>query len=217
VSKVTLLSPQKKNPDRYNLFLDGEFFCGLDLDTIANFKLKVGQELDQSTTDKVFAASEAAKIYQRALDFLAVRPRSEEEVRWRLKEKIHKYKLSIIEEGPDAVKDLVDAVVTRLRNLNYLNDTEFVRWWIDQRTGGRHPCGFYKIQAELLQKGVTRSLINDVWHELSLDEQELCRQHFEAVVQKYDLDSLKGKKRLVDYLVRKGFGWGLVKSLQLIN
>ena len=38
--KVTKIEVQKKNKERFNLFLDGEFEMGIDIDTLVKFNLK---------------------------------------------------------------------------------------------------------------------------------------------------------------------------------
>lgn len=213
MSKVTALNPQQKNPQRFNLFVDGQFYCGVDEETIAKFKIAEGKEFTQAELEEIFSASEAAKVYQRALDFLAFRPRSAQELRQQLRRKIYQKKLSIINEGNSVVERLIDSIVARLEKIGYLDDKEFVLWWIEQRTRGNHPSGYLKIQSELRQKGVDAKLIDLIWQEQNIDEQLLLRQHFEVVRKRYDLSSSKEKQRLIVYLQRKGFRWELIKSV----
>lgn len=40
---ITALEPQKNSKRRYNLYLDGEFKCGITEDSVAVFRLKAGQ------------------------------------------------------------------------------------------------------------------------------------------------------------------------------
>ena len=42
---ITALEPQKNSKRRYNLYLDGEFKCGITEDSVAVFRLKAGQTL----------------------------------------------------------------------------------------------------------------------------------------------------------------------------
>ena len=46
--KVTKIEVQKKNKERFNLFLDGEFEMGIDIDTLVKFNLKKDQILEPS-------------------------------------------------------------------------------------------------------------------------------------------------------------------------
>lgn len=38
--KITKIEVQKKNKERFNLYLDGEFEMGIDMDTYIHFNLK---------------------------------------------------------------------------------------------------------------------------------------------------------------------------------
>ena len=43
--KITKIEVQKKNKSRVNLYLDGEFNCGLSLETIVKNGIKEGREI----------------------------------------------------------------------------------------------------------------------------------------------------------------------------
>ena len=38
--KITKIEVQRKNKERFNLFLDGQFEMGIDIDTLVKFNLK---------------------------------------------------------------------------------------------------------------------------------------------------------------------------------
>jgi regulatory protein len=80
-----------------------------------------------------------------AAAFLAVRPRSAEETRRRLR--LHGY--------PPA---LVDEVIVRLVEMRYLDDEEFARAWVESRDRAR-PRGENALRRELALKGVPRDVI----------------------------------------------------------
>lgn len=44
--KITKIEVQKKNKERFNLFLDEQFEMGIDIDTLVKFNLKKGQQLE---------------------------------------------------------------------------------------------------------------------------------------------------------------------------
>ncbi|HEX2141975.1 MAG TPA: regulatory protein RecX, partial [Candidatus Limnocylindria bacterium] len=81
-----------------------------------------------------------------AARLLATRPRSRWEVQRRLRRA----------GAQDAV---ISAALERLAALGYVDDTEFVRWWQEQRD--RHaPRGRRMIAAELRQRGVPRDVLD---------------------------------------------------------
>jgi regulatory protein len=83
-----------------------------------------------------------------AAAFLAVRPRSVAETTGRLKTQGY----------PPA---LVEKVVTRLIEMNYLDDEQFARTWVESRDRAR-PRGEHGLRRELALKGVPRAVIDDV-------------------------------------------------------
>ncbi|NLB12267.1 recombination regulator RecX, partial [Candidatus Dojkabacteria bacterium] len=51
--KVTKLVSQKRDPDRVNMYIDEEFFCGISLDGIAKFNIYLGKELEESDLEEI--------------------------------------------------------------------------------------------------------------------------------------------------------------------
>ena len=80
-----------------------------------------------------------------AAAFLAVRPRSVDETRRRLRHLGYRH-------------TLVDRVVDRLVELGYLDDESFARAWVESRDRAR-PRGGSVLRRELALKGVDRDLI----------------------------------------------------------
>jgi len=83
-----------------------------------------------------------------AAAFIGARPRSEAETRGRL-----------LKLGYPEV--LVDEVLIRLIEMNYLDDEAFARAWVDSRDRSR-PRGSAGLKRELLLKGVARDTIDTV-------------------------------------------------------
>lgn len=208
---ITQLSPQVKNPQRYNLFIDDAFFCGVDEKTIFDFNLKVDVDITQAQLDKIYHASELAKLYDRALDYLSRRPRSQREMEQYLFKKLRKYNLDLATKERE--QEVVDTLIQRLIAANYINDEDFAKWWIEQRTERRAPLGYQRIRSELFQKGVSGPTIESVWEAMNVDESDLMQKQFEKLQQKYNIEDPKDKQRLVQNLQRKGFRWDQIKSV----
>ena len=51
--KITKLEVQKKNKERFNLYLDNEFEMGIDIDTLVKFNLKKDQILEPSDMEQI--------------------------------------------------------------------------------------------------------------------------------------------------------------------
>ena len=87
MSEVTSIEPQKKK-ERFNIFVDGKFAFGLDAETVVKSGLKIGQEISEKEIEKLVFENEIKKLMEKALRFLAFRPRSEKEVHSQLNKKL---------------------------------------------------------------------------------------------------------------------------------
>ncbi len=99
MKKITAIEPQKKDPKRVNLYLDGEFAFGLDRFVAA--WLTVGQSLDEEKIAQLQIEDSQEKAYRQAMLFLGIRARSEMEVRRNLEK--HQIPDVMIEQTIDAL------------------------------------------------------------------------------------------------------------------
>ena len=94
MKKITAISVQKKNPNRVNIYLDGEYAFGVARITAA--WLKNGDELSDEKISKLLAEDAREWAYQQALLYLSYRARSEKEIRQNLRK--HEMPEEVIEE-----------------------------------------------------------------------------------------------------------------------
>lgn len=90
--KITELKAGVKNPERVNVYVDGKFAFSLDVAQVVDYKLKVGRELLEEELAELKRASEFGKLYQRALEWVLVRPRSIRETKDYLNKKLFEKK-----------------------------------------------------------------------------------------------------------------------------
>lgn len=213
MARVTELRSQQKDSNRVNIYIDGEFYCGSDLVTVSNFGLSVGKEVTPALLEEIFASSEASKIYQRVLSFLARRPRSIAEVKKYVGEKIKTYKMAWLDNA-EKVSEFTDGIVKRLVKNMYVDDTEFTRWWIDQRVNSSKPSGPGKILAELRQKGISEVMFKSVWQaEFPGSDKEKLTEYVGKIRSRYDLTDRKEKSRLIRHLLSRGFVYADIQTV----
>jgi len=209
---ITRISTQKKK-NRYNIEIDQQFSFGVSDIFLARENLYKGKELSLQQVQKLQQASVEDKFFEKALRFLSYRPRSRRELDLYLKRKFGKCSNSnSISNTNLSSKGIVNGVLSRLENQHYLNDTEFAKWWVEQRTQGRDPKGPRFIKAELYQKGVGREIVDKALSKVnyaSLVQKAALKQ-----AKKYkDLDNQAFKRKLSSYLLRRGFLWEDVKPV----
>ncbi|MBC8506019.1 MAG: RecX family transcriptional regulator [Anaerolineales bacterium] len=190
--KITALKAQKKNSDRVSVFLDGEYAFGL-FRVVAAW-LQVGQEIDEEKIRQLNQTEAGEKAYQRALNFLSYRVRTETEIRRNLNK--HDTPESVIEE-----------VLERLRRNNLVDDLHFASTWVENRSEFR-PRGRRALQSELRQKGVEQEVIEEALE--NLDEEELAYRAAKKNARKYlRFEWPEFRKKLLAFLARRGFNYGV--------
>jgi len=192
--KITALKVQKRNPNRVNVYLDGEYAFGLSR-TAAGW-LHVGQILDEEKIETLKAQNNKEAAFQQALRLLSFRPRSVAEVRKKL-----------VEKGID--EEFVDAVLERLSDDGYLGDQSFAEEWVENRSTFR-PRSRRMLHYELKQKGVAEEHIQNALASIK-DEPDLAHQAAIRYAERLaDQDWESFRKRLGAFLGRRGFSYGTV-------
>ena len=198
---ITKIEKQKKNSKRWNLYVDGEFACGISEDTFLNFGLRTNDEITQESIDEIKRFDEYQYAKKAALDSLSYRIRSRKEVKDKLKEK----KIS---------QSNIEKTLAHLEKLGLLNDEEFARLLVQSKTG-KNPAGKNVIKQKLFQKGISKEISEKVLDELYTEsnEKKLILDVFNKYKPKLKgLDEYKRRKKMFEYLARKGFDFDLINE-----
>ncbi len=195
--QITAIRPQKRNPERLNIELDGEFAFGLS--RIVAAWLKVGDLLSESKISELIRADTSEVAYQKALHLLDYRPRTGREIHIKLAEK-----------GFD--EEEINRVVQRLKNANLVQDQQYARMWVENRNEF-HPRSQRLIRYELRNKGIDEQLIDTALAESETDAELASRAAIRYARKLNPSDRLNFKKRLSAYLGRRGFSYGTISPV----
>lgn len=141
------------------------------------------------------------KFYNRTLRFLSYRPRSIKEITDFLKKK-------------KVQPPVVTKILKKLKELDLVNDKEFARWWVEQRTTFR-PKGIYSIKQELKIKGISEDLIEKIIsnEQFLISNKDAARKLVEKEASRYKGFSKQEKyQKLSQFLARRGFDWETIKT-----
>lgn len=143
---ITRITAQKR-AGRYNIDLDGAYAFPVAESTLIKYMLTKDMELTDEQVAQLQHEDEGARAFSRALSYLASTPRTVHQVQ----EYLH---------GKEFDEDAIAVAVTRLTDLHYLNDAEYVHEFVlaNQRGGDRGPGA---IRRFLTQRGVDSYLIDD--------------------------------------------------------
>ena len=194
--EITALKFQKRNKDRVNVYLDGAFAFGLT--AVEAVQLHVGQTLTSDEIAQLQLKDGVERAYERALNYLSYRPRSEAEVRRNLREK--------------DVEDLViDEVIERLARAGLLDDGEFARYWVENRARF-NPRGLRGLRYELRRRGVSRDDIERALDKFDV-EAAACKVA-NAGARRFSQETPRDfRRKLKAYMARRGFSYALIKPL----
>jgi regulatory protein len=196
---ITSIKPQE-NSKRVNIYLDGKFGFGLDLQTFLKEKLKVEQDLTQKQIESIVKRGEFQDSYDKILLYAAIRPRSSREYElWFKKHRVH--------------KSLHEEILNRLKRLELLDDAKFAVWWIQQRQTFR-PKSKRVLIGELRVKGIAQDVIAKVLAEENIDEKQAAKELVSK--KKYKWDKLEGyekRRKIYAFLMQKGFDSEVIKDV----
>jgi regulatory protein len=199
---ITQIIVQQKRKNRCSIYLENEFGFGLHQDVVFQFGLKKGDSLTENQIEEILYSEEKKKAKERAINFLSYRDRSEKEMRTKLKQ-------------VGFEDNIIDLVVEDLKRIKLIDDKKFALTFARNKLITR-PMGEFLIRQELVQKGISKDFIKQTVEEIyEKDDQlsialELAHKRKKLVA---NLDELKAKKRVSDFLLRRGFNWEIVSQV----
>jgi regulatory protein len=193
VKKITALQVQKKNPNRVNVHLDGEFAFGLA--RIVAAWLRLGQELSEEKIEQLVAEDARERAFQQAMLFLSYRARSESEIRKNLRK----------HEIPEPV---IEQTLERLRQDGLANDDQFAQAWVENRTTFR-PRSRRMMAMELKQKGLADEAIQSAVQNVD-DEASAYEAARKRAARFKGLEWNDFRKKLSEFLARRGYSYSVI-------
>ena len=162
-------------------------------------RLEIKDEKDRIIKD---AEKSRQKTFDRAVNLLTYKPRSVKELRERLLEK----------EWTNA--EIVDSVIEKLKEYNYLDDEQFAKSFAASQIRQK-PIGKRVLKQKLAMKKLDKETVDEALEKAfeEMPEEEIIER---AIAKRL---RLKGKpktredaKKFYDYLLRQGFSYDLVSN-----
>ena len=194
--KITDIQQQKKNNERFSVFIDGEFRFGLSSVDVLFFKLKIGDEITEERCQYILENVIFTKARDRALKYLGFKARTEREVLKKLQEY----------EYPE---EIILRVVELVKRYNYVNDENFATAYVKDRVKLKG-YGKQKIKYELRERGVSESIIESCLEEIPLNELENAVKYISKKTK--NPNDPKERNRIYNALVRRGFSYEIIQT-----
>lgn len=213
--RITAIKAQRNNPDRVNLFVDGEFRCGIAAELVYASHLRVGELIDANELADLERRDLRWKSREAALNLLSYRARTAAELRRRLRQK----------DYPD---DVVETCVDDLVERGLVDDAEFAAAFVRDRVRSR-PRGARRLIQELRARGVdyetAQRVVRETLAEAGADEIDLAREAASTWARRSpepardasgQLDEAAyrtRRRRLYGFLARRGFAGEVIHTV----
>jgi regulatory protein len=193
---ITSITVQKKNKNRFNIFINGQYSFSLNRSLAES--LKPDDQLTQNKIKALKQTDEQDTAYSRALFYLKFRPRTRMEIERYLK-------------GKNFSSVATTSTLSRLEGNGYINDFEFARLWIENRLRFK-PKGSYALKAELRKKGIDDQIIIEVL--MDFNETESAWAAISPRLTRLEkLEKNEFNKKIYSFLSYRGFDYSTCKQI----
>lgn len=201
---VTSLRAQKNSPDRVSVFLDGEFAFGMHRDLLLEFDVAKGKKLSVEQQREILDRDAYFRARAVAFRYLSYRERTTAEIRRRL---------SRDDYPPNVIKDVIHS----LEQSGYLDDRAFAVKYAEGRFKSKG-YGPMRIRSDLRRKGVKRGAVERAVEKVYSEQDDVLERAREMGKKRWNRlanepDELKRKKKVYDYLARRGFSFDMVRRI----
>lgn len=193
MSLITDVKPCKRDKDRVNLYLDGEFYGSVSALVAASKRLEEGKEIDEKELAAVIFESDKRNAFEYALGYISRYVCTQKKITQKLYEKGYG-------------KVVVEYAVDKLKSYGYIDDREYAVQYVTVNRGVK---GLRRLREELAKRGIAEEYIQSALADVSTEEDDafaLAAKHSASK----DLKDEKYVARLFRYLSYRGYGHDVI-------
>jgi len=198
---ITKIEIQKRNKERVNLFLDGEYAFSLSIELVYKEGLNRNDEIDSEKL-KILAEHESQiRCKNSALRIIEKSCKTEKEVRDKL----------ILKGYED---NSINKSIEFLKEYNFINDSNYTKVFISEKLKSQ---GSQKIKYTLIQKGISKENIEEELSDLNKESEKnialnIAKKKFD-IIKKKENDNYKISGKLYRYLISKGYEYDITSEV----
>mgnify|MGYP005835678815 CR=1 FL=1 len=152
---------------------------------------------------------EFEKLYSYSINILAKGPKTKNSMKKKLAERAKNISID-----KDSSKELIETILNRLEEIGLINDMYYISKFVESSQSSKNKKYSKKtIYSKLLQRGISISELNEYFSKNPVDDIDAVKSLIEKKsksLKKFSPDI--AKKKLYEYLIRKGFRNDLIKS-----
>ena len=198
MSIITKIEAQKNNRERVNIYIDDNFFSGLDLELVYSLNLSKGKEINEKELKELIYKDNISKAKSKAFKIINKAEQSEKTLRDKLS---------------DYDEDIIDIVIGYLKDCKFINDKDFAKR-IAHSNSNVSRFGKNKIKQNLYKKGIDKEYIDEAIEDIDEDIEfenalYLAEKRFKSIKNE---DKRKVYQKLMQHLTYKGFSYDITKK-----
>lgn len=187
--KITTISIQKNNKNRCNLFLDGEFYKGVSLESVYKNHLKEGQDISQDRLEYILTENERGDALSKALNYISKSLKT--------KRQVYDY---LIRKGYS--EDVSWYVIDKLKEYKYLDDEHYSKRYIESV----NTQGPKMVEYKLMSKGVNKQDVENAFLNSEVDYNQMAKNLAEKYLRSKEITK-ENIAKAYRYLLGKGFSY----------
>lgn len=201
---MKIVKAKRSGRNRVEILFDNDKNVALAYEVFLKNQLKLNQEISEEFLSFLFDEDQKYQVKQSALNYLARRQHSKNEIKTKLRQK--KFD-----------KTLIEQTLNDLEQNNYVDDHSFARLFTDEKVKAKN-WGKNKIKSELIKRGVSSKVIADVIEEKFSNDLEiesgleLARKKLKKLINR-KLDQKKIQTGIYSFLVSRGYDYDLCKQI----
>lgn len=191
---ISEISPQKRK-GRYNIFVDGEFFSGIDAEGIIKAGLKVGKEVQHDELEEVVYESEKRSAFDKIAGLISRQMYSERDI----KNKLLKYGYSA---------NVILGAINLAKEYGHISDKTFAKSFVSSKPLKSR----MELKNALFQKGICEDEIASALQSVDKNAED---ERAGILASKYMKNKIADQKTLASlyaFLQRKGFGYSSINK-----
>jgi regulatory protein len=193
----------KKGNNDVTIHFDNDSTLFLTVEVFFKSGLKKGDDISEDRFSLLIEKNKLYHIKQRALRLLGRRQHSISELKRKLWNKDYEQKL-------------IDEVIEDLNKNGYLNDEDFIREFVAEKTKSKS-WSTKKVKTELLKRGIENKLIDEMLKGKQGDSDienatKLAKKKYDLLLKK-NLETKNLRNKLCAFLFSKGFDYELIKEV----
>ena len=189
---------------KHKVFLDEQFAFVLYKGELSRYHIKEEAEVTPEVYAKIREEVVLKRAKLRVMHLLQDMDRSEEQLRLKLKQSLY-------------TEDIIEAALQYVKSFGYIDDSNYARRFVESRKKTKSKKEIY---AALCQKGIDKYTIQEALELCykDVDEKDAIQKLIEKKHVEIDNMSDKEKKKICEYLMRKGFRYDdICRVIQVIQ